>query len=125
MVSSVNGREMIVGAKRDPVFGMVLLVGAGGTLAELLQDSALQLPPLNERLARQMIESLKCWPILQGYRGRLGVNIDLLINTLIRVSYLVEDFPEIEELDVNPLLVTPDKIVALDARIVLGDFIES
>lgn len=78
------------------------------------------LPPLNERLARQMIESLKCWPILQGYRGRPGVNIDLLINTLIRVSYLVADFPEIEELDVNPLLVTPDEAVALDARIVLA-----
>jgi acetyltransferase len=125
MVSSVNGRELIVGAKRDPVFGMVLLVGAGGTLAELFRDSALQIPPLTERLARQMIESLRCWPILQGYRGRPGVNIDLLINILIRVSYLVADFPEIEELDVNPLLVTPDETIAMDARIVLGKLLES
>ena len=119
MISSPVGRELIVGARRDAVFGTVLLVGAGGTAAELFQDRALELPPLSERLARRMLESLRSWPLLQGYRGRPGVNIERLIEVLMRLSYLVADYPEIEELDVNPLFVTPDDVMALDARIIL------
>ncbi len=119
MVSAPNGYELIVGAKRDPVFGVVLLVGAGGVTAELFQDRALELPPLNERLARRALQSLRSWPLLCGYRGHAAVNIDRLIEILIRLSYLVADYPEIVELDVNPLLVTPDDVIALDARIVL------
>ncbi len=119
MVIDPSGYELIVGAERDPVFGVVLLVGAGGTTAELYQDRALELPPLSERLARRMLESLQCWPLLKGYRGRPGVDIDRLIETLMRLSYLVADYPEIKELDVNPLLVTPTDVVALDARIIL------
>ena len=111
--------EFIVGAKRDPVFGAVLLVGAGGVTTELYQDRALGLPPMNERLARTMLQSLKSWPLLKGYRGKPGVNIDKLIEVLMRFSYLIADYPEIAELDVNPLLVTPDGAVALDARIIL------
>jgi len=119
MVSSPVGHELIVGARRDSVFGAVLLVGSGGTAAELFHDRALELPPLNERLARRMLESLRSWPLLQGYRGRPAGNIDRLIEVLIRLSYLVADYPEIVELDVNPLLVTPDDVIALDARIIL------
>lgn len=119
MVSSPVGRELIVGARRDAVFGTVLLVGAGGTAAELFQDRALELPPLSESLARRMLESLRSWPLLQGYRGRPPLNIDRLIEVLMRLSYLVADYPEIKELDVNPLLVTPDDVIALDARIIL------
>lgn len=119
MVSSPVGQELIVGARRDAVFGMVLLVGAGGTATELFQDRALELPPLTERLARRMIESLKSWPLLKGYRGRPPLNIDRLIEVLMRLSYLVADYPEIKELDVNPLLVTPSDVVALDARVIL------
>ncbi|MCH5376529.1 MAG: GNAT family N-acetyltransferase, partial [Planctomycetes bacterium] len=104
---------------RDPVFGAVLLVGAGGTAVELYQDRALELPPLSERLARRMLESLLSWPLLQGYRGHAPVNIDRLIEILIRLSYLVADYPEIKELDVNPLLVTPEDVIALDARVIL------
>ncbi len=107
------------GRQRDPVFGVVLLVGAGGTAAELFQDRALELPPLSERLARRMLESLRSWPLLQGYRGRPAANVDRLIEILMRLSYLVADYPEIKELDVNPLLVTPDDVIALDARIIL------
>ena len=81
----------------------------GGVAAEVLRDRALGLPPLNERLARRMLESLRAWPLLQGYRGRPGVNLDRLIEILMRFSYLVADYPEIRELDVNPLLVTPDE----------------
>ncbi|MCO6459003.1 MAG: GNAT family N-acetyltransferase [Pirellulaceae bacterium] len=119
MVAHPTALEMIVGAKRDPVFGMVLLVGTGGVAAEVYHDRALELPPLNERLARRMLESLRCWPLLQGYRGRPAMPVDRLIEILIRLSYLVADYPEIQELDVNPLLVTPDRITALDARIIL------
>ena len=119
MVAVPSGQELIIGAKRDPVFGSVLLVGAGGTTAELFQDHALELPPLSERLARRMLESLRSWPLLCGYRGRPGINVDRLIEVLMRFSYLVADYPEIVELDVNPLLATPHDAIALDARIVL------
>jgi len=119
MISEPEGHELIVGAKRDHVFGMVLLVGAGGTAAELYQDRALELPPLNERLARRALESLRSWPLLKGYRGHPAVDIEQLIEVLIRISYFVSDFPEIVELDVNPLLATPDQVIALDARIVV------
>ncbi|MEO8271095.1 MAG: GNAT family N-acetyltransferase, partial [Aureliella sp.] len=119
MVVDPNGIELIVGAKRDQVFGTVLLVGAGGISAELFHDRALELPPLSERLARRMLESLKSWPLLQGYRGHPAVNLDRLVEVLMRLSYLVADYPEIAELDINPLLVTPENAIALDARIVL------
>ena len=119
MVSYPNSFELIIGTKRDPVFGSVILVGMGGVAAEVFQDRALALPPLNETLARRALESLKSWPLLRGYRGRPGVNIDKLIEVLMRFSYLVADYPEIQELDVNPLLVTPDEVIALDARVIV------
>jgi acetyltransferase len=119
MVSLPASRELIVGAMRDPVFGAVMLVGAGGITAELYQDRALELPPLSERLARRMLMSLRSWPLLEGYRGRPGVDVERLIEVMMRLSYLVADYPEIKELDVNPLVVSADEIVALDARIVL------
>lgn len=116
MITAARGVELLVGAKQDPVFGSVLLVGAGGILAELLQDRALELPPLNERLARRMLKSLRCFPLLQGFRGRPGVDVDQLIEVLIRFSYLVADWPELSEIDINPLLVSSDRLIALDAR---------
>ena len=118
MYSHATGHELIVGAKRDAAFGTVLLVGAGGTSAELFKDRALELPPLTEGLAQRMLETLRSWPLLKGYRGKPAVDIEKLIEVLMRLSYLVADFPEIKELDVNPLLATPNEVVALDARIV-------
>lgn len=125
MFDGRNGRELILGAKRDASFGAVLLVGAGGTDAELYRDTAIDLPPLNETLARRMVESLRLWPLLQAHRGRAAVAIDRLIDAIVRFSYLVADFPEIEEIDVNPLLVTPDAAIALDARVVLSKNLRS
>jgi len=119
MASSKDSVEMILGIKKDNVFGTVLMVGMGGITAELFGDKALGFPPLNERLARHMIESLKIYPLLKGYRGTPPKNIDKLIQVLIRLSYLAADYPEIAELDINPLLVTPDDVIALDARIVV------
>ncbi len=119
MVTFPNSFELILGTKKDPVFGSVIMVGTGGTAAELFQDRALGLPPLNESLARKMLESLKSWPLLKGYRGKPGANIDRLIEILMRFSYLVADYPEIKELDINPLLVTPNDVIALDARVII------
>lgn len=119
MVTAARGVELLLGVKQDPVFGSVLLAGAGGITAELLQDRALELPPLNERLAQRMLESLRCWPLLSGYRGRPGVNVDRVVEILLRLSTLVADWPEVVELDVNPLLVTSDRAIALDARVAL------
>jgi acetyltransferase len=119
MISSRDGVELILGIKKDSVFGTVLMVGMGGITAELFNDRALGFPPLNERLARYMLESLKIYPLLKGYRGSKPKNIDRLIQVLIRLSYLAADFPEITELDINPLLVTAEDVIALDARIVM------
>jgi acetyltransferase len=119
MVKMKDALEMILGVKKDPVFGTVMMVGMGGTGAELFGDRALGFPPLNERLAKRMLESLKLWPLLNGYRGRAPVNVARLIEILIRLSYLAADYPEIAELDVNPLLVTSRDVIALDARIVV------
>jgi acetyltransferase len=121
MRSASGGYEMIVGTKKDPTFGAAILVGMGGVAAELFGDRALGLPPLNERLARHMLESLRTWPLLEGYRGRPGVNLELLLETIIRFSYLVAELPQIRELDINPLLVTAEEVIALDARVVLDE----
>jgi acetyltransferase len=114
-----GGHELIVGAKRDATFGTVVMVGTGGTAAEVFQDRALSFPPLSERLARHMLESLKSWPLLRGYRGKPGIDVDGVIEVLMRFSYLVADYPEILEFDINPLLVTPDGALTLDARAML------
>jgi acetyltransferase len=119
MITEKDSVEMILGIKKDPTFGTFILAGTGGTAAELFKDRAIGFPPLNESLAIQMLESLKIYPLLKGYRGRTNVNLDRLIETLIRLSYLAADYPEIEELDINPLLVSSKGAVALDARIIV------
>jgi len=119
MIIAKDAVELIAGIKKDPAFGTVLMVGMGGITAELMGDRTLGFPPLNERLARQMLESLKLWPLLNGYRGRPPVNVEKLIEVLIRLSYLAADYPEIVELDINPLLATANDTIALDARIII------
>lgn len=119
MITAVHGVELILGVKRDPVFGPVMLVGYGGVATEVFQDRALELPPLNERLARRMLESLRSWPLLTGYRGRPMVDVEKLVETLMRFSYLLADLPEIREVDINPLLAMPDEVIALDARVLI------
>ena len=119
MIRLEDSVELILGIKKDSVFGTVMLVGSGGVTAELFHDSVLGFPPLNERLARHMLESLKVWPLLNGYRGRPAANIEKLVEVLIRLSYLAADYPEITELDINPLLVNETDVIALDARAVV------
>jgi len=118
MVIARDVLEMIIGSKKDPTFGTVIMVGLGGTAAEVLRDRSICFPPLNERLARRALEQLRSWPLLKGYRGKPPVNIDKLIEIIIRFSYLVADYPQIKEIDINPLLVSPEEVIALDARII-------
>lgn len=119
MISANEAVELILGVKQDPVFGTVMMVGMGGIAAELFNDRCLGFPPLNERLVRLMLEKLKIYPLLSGYRGSKPKNINRLIEIIIRLSYLAADYPEIVELDINPLLVNSDDVVVLDARIVI------
>lgn len=119
MIDTKEAVELILGIKKDPVFGTVILVGMGGTEAELFKDTTLGFPPLNESLALKMLKSLKIYPLLKGYRGSDPKNIDKIIEVMIRMSYLAADYPEIEELDINPIIVTKTDAIALDARIVI------
>ncbi len=121
MIRSKDSVELILGIKKDPVFGTVILVGMGGITAGLFNDNRLEFPPLNEKLAMQMLKSLKIYPLLTGYRGSKRLNIEKLVEVLIRLSYLAADYPEIEELDINPLIVTPEHAIALDATIVVDE----
>jgi acetyltransferase len=114
-----SGYELVLGARKDATFGAVILLGAGGVAAELLHDQALDLPPLNERLALAMLQSLRIWPLLAGHRGRPGIDLDALLEVVMRFSYLVADYPEISEIEINPLLAGVDGSVALDARAVV------
>lgn len=120
MIKPENGVELILGIKQDPVFGSVMMIGTGGIYAELFRDRTLELPPLNEKLAIRMLEKLNIYPLLKGYRGRPAVNIDKLVEVLIRMSYLAADYPEITELDINPLLATETGVIALDGRVVIN-----
>jgi acetyltransferase len=120
MVRTRDGVEMILGIKKDPTFGTVVMAGMGGTAAEIYRDRSIGFPPLNERLARLMLEGLRMRPLLEGFRGRPAAAVGRLVEVLVRLSYLAADFPEVAELDINPLLVGPDGVLALDARIV-GD----
>lgn len=115
----LDGYELIIGSSVDPQFGPVLLFGAGGQLVEVFKDRALALPPLNTTLARRMIEQTKVFEALQGVRGRKAVNLSALEELLVRFSQLVVEQPWIREIDINPLLASPERLLALDARVVV------
>ena len=117
----LDGYEIIIGSSMDPQFGPVLLFGTGGQLVEVFKDRALGLPPLNATLARRMMERTKIFTALKGVRGRKATNIAALEQLLVRFSQLVVEQPWIAELDINPLLVSAERIFALDARVVLHD----
>lgn len=112
--------ELIIGAKKDDIFGPVILFGMGGILTEVLQDTSMGLPPLNRLLARQMIEKTKISKILKGFRNISKVNMAVLEELLIRTGRLMTDFPEIIGLDINPLMVRGGNITAVDARVLIA-----
>src|SRR5499427_3824338 len=117
----LDGYELIVGSSADPQFGPVLLFGAGGQLVEVFRDRSLALPPLNTTLARRMIEQTKVCEALRGVRGRKTIDMTALEELLVRFSQLVVEQPWIKEIDINPLLASPGRLLALDARVVAHD----
>ena len=119
MIRLKDAYELIVGASLDPQFGPVLLFGTGGQLVEIFKDRALALPPLNTTLARRMMEQTKIYKALKGVRGRKPVDLAALEVLLVRFSSLVAEQRWIAEIDINPLLASPDGLIALDARVVV------
>ncbi len=118
-MAKLDGYELIVGSSVDAQFGPVLLFGSGGQLVEVFKDSALALPPLTTTLARRMIEQTRIAAALKGVRGRSPVNQIELEKLLGRFSQLVVEQPLIAEIDINPLLASPDRLLALDARVLV------
>ncbi len=121
MIRLTDGYELIIGASIDPQFGPVLLFGTGGQLVEVFQDRALALPPLNTTLARRMIERTTIYRALKGVRGRKPVDLPALEQLMVRFAQLVVEQRFIKEIDINPLLAAPDRLIALDARVVVHD----
>ncbi len=114
-----RGYELILGCKKDTDFGPVILFGTGGIMTEILRDMAIDLPPLNRLLARRLIEKTRAYQLLKGFRNRPPADLILLEEILIRLSHLVIDFPEIVELDINPMTLNGERACALDARVIL------
>ncbi len=121
MIRGKLAHELIVGVSEDATFGPVILFGAGGTAVEVVKDTAMALPPLDLKLAQDLIRETRISRLLRGYRDRPAADLDAIALTLVKVSYLVSQHPEIRELDINPLRADENGAVALDARIVLAD----
>jgi len=109
--------ETIVGVKRDAQFGHLLMFGLGGIFVHIFEDTSFRVAPVSEQEAREMTTEIQAAPMLRGARGREPADIDGVVETLQRISQLVTDFPAIEELDVNPLVVGPDGVCAVDLRL--------
>lgn len=116
-----GGYELILGSSVDAQFGPVLLFGTGGKLVEVFKDRALGLPPLNATLALRMMEQTRIFSALEGVRGERSADLEALQQLLVRFSQLVLDQPRIKEIDLNPLLVSAERIIALDVRVILHD----
>jgi len=121
MVVRPQGRELIVGLTRDPTFGPVVSFGMGGVAVEIFRDSAVALPPLNAFLARELIARTRVSRMLDEFRGSPAVDLDKLIEVLLRVSELACEIPAVLELDINPLLADANGVIALDARVLVSD----
>ncbi|MGZ3722759.1 MAG: bifunctional acetate--CoA ligase family protein/GNAT family N-acetyltransferase, partial [Bdellovibrionales bacterium] len=117
MIHRPGSFELIVGMNEDIQFGPVILFGEGGTAVEVIADTALELPPLNLKLANDLISRTRVYRRLKGYRDQVPVNLDALRLTLVKVSQLIVDFGEIVEIDINPLIADAQGVMALDARI--------
>lgn len=120
----LEGYELIIGSSIDPQFGPVVLFGSGGQLVEVFKDRALGLPPLNTTLARRMIERTMIYEALKGVRGRPPVDIAALEELLVHFSQLIAEQPWIKELDINPLIASPEGLLALDARLLIHEAAE-
>jgi acyl-CoA synthetase (NDP forming) len=114
-----GGREVIIGAKAEPGLGHTVMFGLGGVMVELRKDVAFELTPIASGEAREMLTSIKSYPLLSGFRGQEGVDLEKLIEVIQRVSQLVTDFPAIREMDLNPIIANKDRAIVVDARILI------
>jgi acyl-CoA synthetase (NDP forming) len=113
-----GGVEMVVGVTHDPSFGPIIVTGMGGTLVELLRDVAVRITPVTDEDVHEMLDELKMAPLLRGYRGAPPSDVPALTDLIHRVNAMVEDLPEVAELDLNPVFVRPEGqgVVAVDVR---------
>ncbi len=114
------GVEVIIGMSKDAQFGPVIMFGLGGILVEILKDVSFRIVPLAKRDAREMIREIKGYPVLEGYRGQEPVDVSYLEDMILQVSGFIEQHPEIDELDLNPVFAYSDGAVAVDARVIIG-----
>jgi acetyltransferase len=120
MIVRPRAQELLLGVSEDPLFGPVILFGAGGTAAEILDDSAVALPPLDLELARSLMQQTRIFKLLKGFRDKAAADLNAIADVLVRLSQLVVDCPALRELDINPLLADQDGVIALDARIAIA-----
>lgn len=120
MRKNPNDREVMIGVIRDIVFGPVISFGAGGSFVEVIKDRALALPPLNEFIAKRLIAQTNIAKILGDFRNMPAVNLQMLVNALLRVSEMVCELPAIYEMDINPIIINEQDMIAVDARIVIS-----
>jgi acetyltransferase len=116
-VTNTDSIEVILGSKKDPVFGPVLVYGLGGIYTELFKDIAFRIAPINRTQALAMIQETRSYQLLLGFRGKPPLDLEALVNSLLNLGQMVVNHPEIQELDLNPLLVMPKGVLALDARL--------
>jgi acetate---CoA ligase (ADP-forming) subunit beta len=116
---ALPGTEVIVGTSKDLQFGPVIMFGLGGIFVELLKDVSFRVIPVEQRDAQEMIKEIKGYPLLQGYRGKEPANISALVEIILKISKLIEENPQIKELELNPIFAYKNKAVAVDARIIL------
>jgi hypothetical protein len=116
----LTGKEILLGLKRDPVFGHVMALGQGGIYTEVFRDVSREIVPVDGPTARAMIESLRIRPLLEGTRGEPGADIDGLVEIIERLSFFASENPDVAELDINPLMASVEGCRAVDARIIWG-----
>ncbi|MBX0297821.1 acetate--CoA ligase family protein [Haloarcula nitratireducens] len=119
LVDPDESTETIVGAKRDPQFGHLVMFGLGGIFVQIFEDTSFRVAPVSEHEAREMTGDIHAAPMLRGARGRTPADLDAVVETIQRISQLVTDFPAITELDINPLVVAPDGVYAIDFRLTI------
>jgi len=113
------GTEVIIGTSKDPQFGPVIMFGLGGIFVEILKDVSFRVIPVKRKDAQEMIEEIKGFPLLQGYRGKEPASVPALVEMILKISNFTKENPQIKELDLNPIFAYRNKVVAVDARIVL------
>ena len=112
-----DGLEMIIGIKKDPQFGHVLMFGLGGIYAEVFKDISFKVIPFNEKEAFKMINEIDSYPLLKGVRGNKSIDLQAIVSVIMELQNIVKKNPEIEELDINPLMVYHDGVFAIDGRV--------